>query len=153
MMRFIPTHHLFCYLILDEPANIAEVLTVRKFCVLREHTVSYLEAACVLQLMCHLECVEVALFLHYIERLYRVNVLLTVLSGISSHQFQTDGIVQAFLVDNVSNRVFLTAFDGTLNQFFRLFARYYFDAVPLGDNLFLPCSEFCLLYTSDAADE
>ena len=116
MMRFIPTHHLFCYLILDEPANIAEVLTVRQFCVLREHTVSYLEAACVLQLMCCLERIEVALFLHYFKRRYGVNVLLAVLSCISSNQFQTDSIVQTLLVDNVGNGVFLTAFERAFHQ-------------------------------------
>ena len=131
MMRFIPTHHLFCYLILDEPANIAEVLTVRQFCVLREHTVSYLEAACVLQLMCCLERIEVALFLHYFKRRYGVNVQLAVLSCISSNQFQTDSIVQTLLVDNVGNGVLLTAFERAFHQFFRLFAGYDFDAVGL----------------------
>ena len=122
-MRFIPTHHLFCYLILDEPANIAEVLTVRQFCVLREHTVSYLEAACVLQLMCCLERIEVTLFLHYFKRCYGVNVLLAVLSCISSNQFQTDSIVQPLLVDNVGNGVLPYRFRESLSPVLRSFRR------------------------------
>ena len=92
--------------------------------------------------MCCLERIEVALFLHYFKRCYGVNVLFAVLSCISSNQFQTDSIVQTLLVDNVGNGVFLTAFERAFHQFFRLFAGYDFDAVPLGHNFFLPCCEF-----------
>ena len=65
MMRFIPTHHLFCYLILDEPANIAEVLTVRQVCILREHTVRNLEATRIFHLVLSLESIKVTLSFTY----------------------------------------------------------------------------------------
>ena len=95
-------------MLLYEPANVAEVLTVRQVCILREHTVRNLEATRIFHLVLSLESIKVTFFLHYIERFYGVNMLFAILSRISSHQFQTDSIVQALLVDNVSNGVFLT---------------------------------------------
>ena len=71
---------------------------MRQVCILGEHTVSNFEATRIFQLMLHLECIEVALFLHYIERLYGVNVLFAVLRSIGSYQFQADCIVQSLLV-------------------------------------------------------
>ena len=118
-------------MLLNEPANIAEVLTVRQVCIFREHTVRNLEATRIFHLVLSLESVKVTFFLHYIERFYGVNVLFTILARISSHQFQTDGIVQAFLVDNVSDGVFLTTLNGTFDQIFSLFTRCHFNAVPL----------------------
>ena len=66
--------------------------------------------------MFYLEGIEVTLFLHYAERLNRVNVLFTVTGSVSSYQFQTDCIVQALLINNISNGIFLTAFDGSLSN-------------------------------------
>ena len=121
-----------------DPAGVSEVLTVRQVCILREHTVRNLEATRIFHLVLSLESIKVTFFLHYIERFYGINVLFAILSRISSHQFQTDSIVQALLVDNVSNGVFLTAFDRTFNQLFRLFARYDLNAIPLGNNFLFP---------------
>ena len=135
-------------MLLYEPANVAEVLTVRQVCILREHTVRNLEATRIFHLVLSLESIKVTFFLHYIERFYGVNMLFAILSRISSHQFQTDSIVQALLVDNVSNGVFLTALDGAFHQVFGLFARHHFNAVPLLGNFFLPSSYFLSLGTT-----
>ena len=64
---------------LHEPTHVAEVLAMGQVGILREHAVRNLKAACILQLMVQLEGIEVALFLHYLERLYGVDVLLAVL--------------------------------------------------------------------------
>ena len=54
----------------------------------------------------------------------------------------SDGIVQTFLVDNVSNGIFLTALDRTLNKLFGFLAGYNFDTIPLFNYLFLPSGNF-----------
>ena len=59
----------------DKPTYIAEVLTVWQFRILREHTVSHLEATCIGQAVFNLECIQVTFFLDYIKRFYRVDVL------------------------------------------------------------------------------
>ena len=64
--------------------------------------------------MFHLEGIKITLFLHYTERFNRINMLFTVSGSISSYQFQTDSIIQAFLIDYISNGIFLTAFDSSL---------------------------------------
>ena len=121
---------------------------MRQVCILREHTVRNLEATRIFHLVLSLESIKVTFFLHYIERFYGVNMLFAILSRISSHQFQTDSIVQALLVDNISNGVFLTALDGAFHQVFGLFARHHFNAVPLLGNFFLPSSYFLSLGTT-----
>ena len=110
--------------------------------ILGEHTVGNFKATGILQLVLSLESIEVTLFLHYFERLDRVNMLLTVGRSVSSHQFESDGIVQTFLVDNVSNGIFLTALDRTLNKLFGLLTGYDFDTIPLFNYLFLPSGNF-----------
>ena len=105
---------------LHEPTHVAEVLTMRQVRIFGEHTVGNLEASGILQLVLSLEGIESTLFLHYLERFNRVNMLLTVGRSISRHQFEPNGIVQAFLVDNVSNGIFLTALDRTFDEFFGL---------------------------------
>ena len=92
--------------------------------------------------MFNLECVKVAFFLDNAERFYRVNVLFTIRSCISSYQFKPYSIIQAFFIDYVSNSIFFSAFDITGFQIFQLVARYDFDRIPLGNDFFFPCSNF-----------
>ena len=110
--------------------------------ILGEHTIGNLEAAGILQLVLGLEGIEVTLFLHNLERLNRIDVLLAVGRSVGRYQFQPDGIVQTLFVNHVSDGILLTTLNGTFDKVFGLLAGNDFDAVPLLDHLFLPCSDF-----------
>ena len=86
-----------------------------------EHTVANLEAACVRQAELHAVSVKITFTLNYFHRFYRVYTLLTFCILVQSNYFDTDCIVQALLVYYVSDSVFLTTFDITVNDIFALF--------------------------------
>ena len=68
---------LYLYRYRLEPANVAEVLTVRQVCVLGIHTVSYLEGTSVVHVVDALEGVDVVVLLHELQGVDAVDVLLT----------------------------------------------------------------------------
>ena len=68
---------LFIRIVLLEPTNVAEVLTVRQVCVLGIHTVSNLEGTCAVHAVRALEGVDVVLLLHEVEGINAVDVVLT----------------------------------------------------------------------------
>ena len=130
---------------LHEPAYIAEILTVRQVSILWIHTVANLEAAGILQFMLSLEGIERTLLLHYLKRINRIDMLLTISIGIDGYQFNTDSIIQSLLIHYVSDGILLTAFHSSLLQILALFAAYNLDAIPLLSNLLLPRSQFLSL--------
>ena len=80
---------------------------MRQIRILGEHTICNLKASSILQLVTYTESIEITFLLHYFERFYRVYMLLTIGCSIGSNQFQTNSVVQAFLIYYISNGIYL----------------------------------------------
>ena len=106
---------------LVEPTHIAEILTMRKINILREHTICHLETTRVRQTMFNLECIQVTFFLNHFHWFYRIDMLLTFRIGESSNQFNAYSIIQSLFINNVSNGILFSSFNITASQFFCLF--------------------------------
>lgn len=86
---------------LVKPLDVAEVLTVRQFLVLREHTYSILVRTGLDSLEVKFEGVVIALFLNHLERIDVMNLLFLVRIVVESDQFKAYCVLQSLLVDDV----------------------------------------------------
>ena len=134
------SHYLYRYRL--EPANVAEVLTVRQVCVLGIHTVSNLEETSVVNGGCALEGVEVVLLLHELESVDAVDVLLTLRVGLNGNALYAYSVVKTLLVKYYGKLDLATAGNVELRY---IGSRYYLDSVPTLSNSLLPCSDFLSL--------
>ena len=113
-----------------------------KIRILREHTVGYFKASCIRQAVLSLERIQATFFLNHTERFNRINMLFTVTSRVSSYQFKSDRIIQAFFIDYKSDGIFFSTFNITIGNFFRNFSKNHFNGIPFFNNFFFPCSQF-----------
>ena len=82
-------------------------------------------------------------------------MLFSVCSCVSSNQFKSHCIIQAFFIDNVSNSIFFSAFDITILQLFYLVTRYDFNRIPFSNHIFFPSCDFfcfCIIVSSQSLE-
>ena len=82
-------------------------------------------------------------------------MLFAVCSCVSSNQFKSHCIIQAFFIDHVSNSIFFSAFDVTVLQVFYLVARYDFNSIPFSNHFFFPSCDFfcfCIIISSQSLE-
>ena len=107
--------------------------------VLRIHAYTALERTCYIGLECGLEYVVVSLAAYHLKLTLAEDVLFAVLVGLHRHKFKTHCIVQALLVDDITEGVLLAGL-GTVED--RVVLAYHADRVPTLCDGLLPCSEF-----------
>ena len=101
-------YRLVLRLFLSNPLHIREVLTVWQEVVLRIHTNSVLVSTCYSCIESSLEGIVITLCLHLIEWDYLVDVYVINWCILQEYQLKTYCIVQALLVDCVSNLNLMT---------------------------------------------
>jgi hypothetical protein len=125
-----------------EPANIAEVLTVRQVCMLGIHTVCYLEGTSVVHVVYALEGVYVVLLLHELKSIDAIDVLLALLVGLDGNNLYAYSVVKALLVEHYGELHIGTAGYVEVSD---VGSRYYLDSIPTLSYGLLPCSNLLSL--------